>query len=403
MLFSFFRSKKEKRTAIATPQTFAAPNFTSESSMSISTVWACVKLIAETVSTLPLKVYERDESGNKKQVAYNHVLNQLLCVSPNRHQTPAKLFEFIAASILLRGNAYLEKHYIGNRLVALSPILPQNLEKVEMIDKVLHYTFSENKFNQIRRFTLPENKIWHLRGFGIDGLMGLNPLCVAGDVLNHAKTADRIATATFSNGLNTSGVFNYKNGFLTKEQRKVFREELKDFTGDRNAGKVLLLENGVEYQQISLNPETAQLLSSREYSVEEICRLFLVPPILIGHSSKSSSWGASIESLFTLYAMNTIRPLLVNIEQGIRKDLVVAEQRENLFAEFSIEGLLRGDMATRSASYVSAVNNGYMSPNEIRAKENLPPIEGGDKFMVQSAMIHLNDVGKNYSFNKETT
>lgn len=405
MIFPFFKKKKHAKSSqnapyrvmVAPQWQYASNAVSAERSLTLSTVWACVKLISETISTLPLKIYERDADGNKKAVAYQHPLNQLLCVSPNAYQTPSKFFEFIAASILLRGNAYLQKHYIGNRLVALTPILPQNIERIELIDNVPHYTFTDHRFNQTHRQTLPESQIWHLRGFGIDGMLGLNPLLVGADVLGNAKSAETIASKTFGNGLNTSGVFNYKNGFLTKDQRAKFKAELQEFAGESNAGKVLLLENGVEYQQISLNPETAQLLESRAYGVEEICRLFMVQPILIGHSSKSSSWGSSIESLYMLYATNTIRPMLVNFEQSIRKNLISASERENTFAEFNLEGLLRGDTASRTAYYQSAVNNGYMTRNEVRAKENMPPLAGGDALTVQSAMIPLDDVGKNYN------
>lgn len=381
-------------SAAVSGHTASLSALSADKALTLSAVWACVRLLAQTVSTLPLKIFRYDGHGGKEAVESGHYLQQLLTVRPNMQQTPCKMLEFLMASLCLRGNAYFEKRMIGSRTLALLPILPQHLISVLPDGKgVYQYTFWRDNV----RHTLPEQQIWHIRGFGTDGFFGINPLTAAAASLQQALSADKTAGSLFAGGMTASGFIRYNNGFLNAEQRKGLNENLKMFMGSENAGKVMVLEAGMEYQGITIDPVAAQLLETRTFGVEEICRWFGVPPVLIGHTSKSSSWGASIEALFQLFVATTLRPLLVNIEQSIKKDLIVPSERQSVLAEFNAEGLLRGDTAARTAYYTAAVNNGWLTRNEVRSKENLPAIDGGDTATVQAALIPLQDVGINFS------
>ncbi|MDU4094016.1 MAG: phage portal protein, partial [Pantoea sp.] len=165
------------------------------------------------------------------------------------------------------------------------------------------------------------------------------------------------------------------------------------FTGSRNAGKIMVLEGGLKYQNVTMNPEAAQMLESRAFSIEEICRWFRVPPFMVGHADKQSSWASSVEGMNLQFLTNTLRPLLVNIEQEIARCLLDGD--DDLFAEFSVEGLLRADSAGRAAYYTTALQNGWMSRNDVRRLENMPPIEGGELYTVQLNLTPLEDLKQN--------
>ena len=188
---------------------------------------------------------------------------------------------------------------------------------------------------------------------------------------------------------------------LKPEQRKVLGDSMSAYASSENAGKLMVLEAGMKYQNISLNPEASQLLETRSFSVEEICRWFRVAPYMIGHMDKASSWASSAEAQDMNTLKYTFRPLLVNIEQQLMKDLLKPAERDIIKIEFAVEGLLRADSKSRGEYYNSALNNGWMSRNEVRRLENLPPIEGGDIYTVQAALIGVDKVGQNYGIANE--
>lgn len=360
---------------------------TAEKALALASVWACVRLLSESVSTLPMKVYERDRDGSRK-LASAHPAYQVLCRRPNSEMTPSRFMLMIVASICLRGNAYVEKKMIGTKLVSLVPLLPQCM-KVERLDSgELQYTYTEKGVARV----ISVKNMMHIRGFGLDGVCGMMPMRTGRDVFGAAMAVEESAAKIFENGIQTSGFFLSKS-LLTKEQRQKNRENLNRFVGSKNAGKVMVLEGDMSYQGITLNPEDAQMLESRSFSIEEICRWFRVPPFMVGHTTKQSSWASSVEGMNLLFLTNTLRPMLVNIEQEISRCLLNGD--EDLFAEFSVEGLLRADSAGRAAYYTTALQNGWMSRNDVRRLENLPPIEGGDIYTVQLNLTPLEDLRKN--------
>jgi len=357
---------------------------TADKAMRLSAVWACIRLLSESVSTLPLKVYERQPDGSRKP-AKNNPVSQVLCRRPNSEMTPSRFMLMVVASICLRGNAFIEKGFIGSKLVSLVPLMPQNMVVKRLDNGLLQYTYTENGTQRI----IPLDRMMHVRGFGLDGVCGMMPTAVGVDVFGAAMSVDESAAKIFENGLQSTGFLSSENA-LTQEQRSRLRKNLQAFIGSKNAGKLMVLENKLTYQNVTMNPEAAQLLESRSFSIEEICRWFRVPPFMVGHTTKQSSWASSLEGMNMLFLTHTLRPLLINIEQEIARCLLGND--EDLFAEFSVEGLLRADSAGRAAYYTQALQNGWMSRNDVRRLENLQPIEGGDIYTVQLNLVPLEDL-----------
>jgi len=357
---------------------------TADKAIQLSAVWACVRLLSESISTLPLKIYVRQPDGSRK-AATDHPAYSILCRRPNSEMTPSRFMLMVVASICLRGNAFIEKKFIANRLVSLVPLLPQNMVVKRLTTGALEYKYTENGNERV----IPVKNIMHIRGFGLDGVCGMMPMKTGRDVIGSAMAVEESAAKIFEQGLQSSGFLSAENA-LTDEQRERLRGYMASFTGSKNAGKIMVLEGGLKYQGVTMNPEDAQMLESRAFSIEEICRWFRVPPYMVGHTTKQSSWASSLEGMNLLFLTHTLRPLLVNIEQEIGRCLLDSD--DEVFAEFSVEGLLRADSAGRAAYYTSALQNGWMSRNDVRRLENMPPIEGGDIYTVQLNLTQLKNL-----------
>ncbi|HGN2089207.1 TPA: phage portal protein [Proteus mirabilis] len=368
---------------------------TADKAMQLSAVWACVRLLSESISTLPIKIY-KSESDGSRSLAKEHPIYRLLCKQPNLEMTPSRFMLMVVASLCLRGNSFIEKKYIGSKLVALEPLLPQNMTvKRSEQTGMLEYKYTDPSGQKIR--TIPTNKIMHIRGFGMDGICGMIPVKIGRDVIGAALSVEESAAKIFENGLQSSGFLSSELP-LNDEQRERIRSYLLSFVGSKNAGKMMVLEGGMKYNNVTMNPEAAQMLESRTFSIEEICRWFRVPPFMVGHMDKQSSWASSVEGMNMQFLTNTLRPLLVNIEQEISRCLLNGD--DDYYAEFSVEGLLRADSAGRSAYYTTALQNGWMSRNDVRRLENLPPIEGGDIYTVQLNLTPIDQLGQEASSNE---
>lgn len=369
------------------PDTGQAVNH--KTAMQLATVWACVRLISETISTLPLMVYER--KGESRSIARNHPLYTILHDSPNADMTAVEFWEAILSQLCLWGNAYCLKTYAGTRLIALDPLRPELMDPKRDLDGNVVYVYSDPR--GIKRYS--EAEVWHVKGFGTDGLCGLSPIAYARRSFGAAMAADKASAAVFANGMRPTAVLSMK-GFLNKEQRGMMKDKLMDslFGSAETGGRMMLLEGDTSYVPLSINPLDAQMLETRTFNIEELCRWFGVPPSMIGHGTAVSNWGTGREQIMLGFLTFALRPYLTRIEQGIKKGLLSAPERLTYFAEFSLEGLLRADTAARAAFYASAVQNGWMTRNEVRGLENWPPVEGGDELTVQSNLIPLTLLGK---------
>jgi HK97 family phage portal protein len=357
--------------------------------LALSAAWACVNLLAGTIASLPLMVYRTDRSG-KRSVANDHTLYRVLHDSPNADQTALDFWEFICACLEMHGNAYCEVER-GNdgRVIALSPPMVPELMTVRRLGNGdLEYEWTDNS----RRRRETQQRILHIRGFGGSPLGGLSTLSFGRQAFGLAKSINRAAGATFTNGVRTSGVMSSDKVF-SPEQRKTAEDLLlQKYSGAMNAGVPMLLDNGLKWQSISINPEDAQMLESRAFSVEEICRFFGVPPHMVGHTEKVTSWGTGLEQQTLGFQKFTLRRRLKRIEQALEKQLLTARDRaEGLTIEFNLEGLLRADSASRAKFYQTMTQIGAYTINEVRALENMPPVEGGDVPRMQAQNIPITE------------
>ncbi len=361
-------------------------NVTVNSTMQLSAAWACVRLLSETVSTLPVRIYRRNADGSR-EAASDHPLYRIITKRPNAEMTTARYMLMIVASICLWGNAFVEKRRIGNRVVALIPLLPQNMVVKRLESGRLQYKYTENG----KPREIAEKDIMHIRGFGLDGVCGMLPVKTGRDIFGGAMSADEAAYKVFAQGMQASGILS-SDSKMTADQREALRKNLERFMSSKNAGKVMVAEAGMKYQSITMNPEAAQMLETRSFGIEEICRWFRVPPFMVGHMDKQSSWASSVEGMNLQFLTNTLRPILENIEQEFNRCLL--DDSDDYYCEFSVEGLLRGDLATRREWYASALQNGWMNRNTVARLENQPEIPGGEKYTVQSNLIPLDELGQ---------
>lgn len=364
-----------------------------DTALQLSTVWACIRLIAETISTLPLITYEKVTINGRevRQVAKNIPLYGLLHDSPNADMTAVEFWEAVLFGLLSWGNAYVLKSYgAGNKLVALTPLNPALVTPRRTPGGALEYLYAKPS----GQVTYSERDIWHVKGFGTDGLEGLSPIGVGWRSMASATAAEVASADTFTNNMRVSGVVSVKE-FLNPDQREQMKTKVMGAVfGSSRTGQLQLLEGGAEFKQLSLNPIDAQMLETRQYSVEDLCRWFSVPPAMVGHGTAVSNWGTGREQQNMGFVQYVLRAYMVRIEQGVKKSLMTPAERLRYFAEYSLDALLRADTETRFRVYSTAVQNGLKTRNEVRALENDPPVEGGDELTVQSNLIPLTMLGK---------
>lgn len=355
--------------------------------LQISAAWACVRLIAETIATLPLGMYERTSTG--KRVASQHPLYTVLHDVPNPDATAAVFWESMVSAMLLRGAGRAEKLIFNGRLVGLVFLNPDRLTPHRRTGNAVRewlYTDDDG-----RRRTIPVDRVWTIPGFSLDGKNGVSVVQYGATVFGQAIAADKAAGKVFRNGALQNIYYTFKD-FLKKEQRDDFR---KNVLGLLETGQTPLLEGGIDVKPLTINPKDVQLLESRGWSVEEVCRWFRTPPWMVGHTEKSTSWGSGIEQQMIGFLTFTLAPWLKRIEQAISKDLLTPGERTRYYPKFAVEGLLRADSAGRAAFYAAMVNNGILTRDEVRELEDREPMGGNASALtVQSAMTTLDAIGQ---------
>lgn len=375
---------------------------TLHTALQLSTVWACIKLSAQAVSSLPGAMYEKDATGSRNQVEDDDIA-AVIADSPNEDQTPLEYWEGKVAWLLASGNAYSEKVFNGTvagtrtpRLSALQPLMSTHCTPMRKSDGTLVYRFSDR--GKVEE--LPRDKVFHIKGFGqnlknID--LGLSPIAAGVHSLGAAMAAQEAAGKTFANGMRPTGFFLFDQ-VLKKEQREQANKTLVDpLKGSENAGGVGILEAGVKWQSVSLNPEDAQMLETRRFDVEEICRWFGVPPIIIGHAADGQTmWGSGVEQILISWLTLGVDPICDRIEARIRKQLIRPTGNRRRYFEFNREALLQMDSKAKANFLSTMWNSGGMTRNEGRAKLNLPhdPSPAANQLTVQSAMVPLDQLGQ---------
>jgi HK97 family phage portal protein len=377
------------RQSFASVSNAANKNVTVNSAMQLATVWACVRLLSETVGTLPFMLYQTDANGGRT-LATADPLYRIIHDSPNADYTAVEFWEGVVLCLALWGNAYARKEFIGRRLVALTPL------RCDLMD------VRRNSAGQrVYRYSDPrgateysEDEIFHVRGFGGAGDMGLSPVSFARQSLGTAMAADEFAGTMFANGMRPNAILTVDQVLKDPQRKQVQENIVKPYLGSENAGGVMVLEAGMKFQAVTMTPEDSQFLETRAFHVEEICRWFRVPPFMVGHTEKTTSWGTGLEQQLIGFLTFSLRPYLSRIEQAVSRALIPPAQRSNLKPEFKVEGLLRTDSAARASFYSVMVTNGIMTRNEVRRLENLPPLDGGDELTVQSQNVPLSEIEK---------
>lgn len=391
-----FKARDEPRNAVSGAMQFFEGRSTSgqlvtqRSSIQISAVYACVRLIAETVASLPLHLYEKDAQGRRK--ISEHPLDFILHSEANPEMTAYALRETMMTHLLLWGNAYVQKLYNGaGKVMGLYPLLPEYMEvdRDESGNIVYRYTADDGK-----EITFAREAIWHVPGLGFDGLKGYSPIAMMRNALGLSLAAEEYGAVFFKNNATPSGYLRHPGSFgrgpdgETKVKR--FREAWQAAYGGKNRGRVAILEDGMEYKSISLPNSEAQFLETRKFQVAEIARIYRVPPHMIGDLDKATF--SNIEHQGIEFAMHTIRPWLVRIEQSADKELLFPAEKKRYYTGFNMDGLMRGDYKSRMEGYAIARQNGWMSANDICRREDMdtiPAEDGGDLYLVNGNMISL--------------
>lgn len=370
---------------------------TIDSAMQLSTTWACIKLNAQAASSLPLAIFEKMDNDSRAVVADDEIAEIIGSDgSPNADQTPLEFWEGVVAWLMTSGNAYAVKEFAGKKLSSLEPVMSTHCKPTRKADGTLIYRVTDRG----RTEELPRDKVFHVKGFGqsLKNLdEGLSPIAAGVHSLGAAMAAQEAAGKTFANGMRPTGFFLFDqtlSGPQREQAHKVLVEPLKSSS---NAGGVGILEAGVKWQSVSLDPEDAQMLETRRFDVEEICRWFGVPPIIIGHAAQGQTmWGTGVESILIAWLTLGIDPICDRIEARIKKQLIRPTGNRRRYAEFNREALLQMDSKAKAEFLSKVVNNGLMTRHEGRSKLNLPRVSdpNADKLTVQSAMVPLDQLGK---------
>lgn len=381
-----FRTSDHSGWDVPSVDRASGETITADTAMQLSVVFSCVRLIAETIATLPLIMYQR-KNGGGRAVAADHPLYSLLHDSPNADHTAVEFWEIVVTQLALRGRSYVHKSYDTNgNLFALNPLHPDRMGTPRLLANGGYVYPYNHPTRGAVEFT--ESEIWQIRGYG-----GMSVIQYGAKSMGSAMATERAASRFFGNDMKPAFVTIIKD-FLTKDQRRQMKEAIADGVGgSTESGRFRLLEGGPEFKQLALSPEDSKLLETRSFTVEELCRWFGVPPAMVGHGTAVSNWGTGREQINLGFLQYVLRPYLKRLEQGIYKSLLRPEERRRIYAEFSVEGLLRADSAGRAAYYATMVQNAIMKPSECRDLENLPPDESADVLVMQSNMIPLSALG----------
>lgn len=369
-----------------------------QSAMQISTVYACVRLLAETVAALPLHLYRYTDGGKGKESAFDHPLYRILYRQPNDEMSSFIWRETMMTHLLLWGNAYSQIIRDGrNNVLGLYPLLPENVEVDRDEQGQLYYIYhaytDEVPGEQNQDIYFRKDEILHIPGLGFNGLVGFSPIAMMKNSLGTTLAVEKYGASFFKNGAQPSGVLEHPG--VLKDPQKIRDNWTAVYGGANNAHRVAVLEEGMAYKAISLPPEDSQFLSTRQFGVEEICRIFRVPPHTV--QSLEHATFSNIEHQSIDFVVHTLTPWLVRFEQAIIKDLLLEEEQDVLFPKFNVDGLLRGDYQSRMNGYATGISNGFLSPNDIHRLENMdliPAEEGGDDYYLNGGYVKLRDAGK---------
>lgn len=371
-------------------------NVNERSAMQMTAVYSCVRILSEAVASLPLHVYKYNSEGGKEK-AVKHPLYFLLHDEPNPEMTSFVFRETLMTHLLLWGNAYAQIIRNGKgEIIALYPLMPNRMT-VDRDDKgQLYYQYNTSKDDaptmKGSMVNLKPSDVLHIPGLGFDGLVGYSPIAMAKNAIGMAIACEEYGAKFFANGATPGGILEHPG--TVKDPQRVRDSWTSAFGGSSNSNKVAVLEEGMKYTPISISPEQAQFLETRKFQINEIARIFRVPPHMVGDLEKSSF--SNIEQQSLEFVKYTLDPWVARWEQAIVRSLLSTDEKKQYFVKFNVDGLLRGDYQSRMNGYAIGRQNGWMSANDIRELENLDRIseeEGGDLYLINGNMTKLKDAG----------
>lgn len=365
--------------------------------MQMTAVYSCVRILSETLAGLPLHVYRYNDSGGKEKYL-KHPLYKLLHDEPNPEMTSFAFRETLMSHLLLWGNAYAQ--IIRNargEVIALYPLMPNKMTVDRDSKGRLFYLYSRTiddapTLGDDSQVYLAPSEVLHIPGLGFDGLIGYSPIAMAKNAVGLAIATEEYGAKFFANGAAPGGVLEHPG--TIKDPQKVKESWNAAYQGSQNAHRVAVLEEGMKYQPIGISPEQAQFLETRKFQINEIARIFRVPPHMLADLEKSSF--SNIEQQSLEFVKYTLDPWVVRWEQSMCRALLMESEKPIVFIKFNVDGLLRGDYVSRMSGYATARQNGWMSANDIRELENLDRIPaefGGDLYLINGAMTKLQDAG----------
>lgn len=404
------RDKPQNRTAGSNYAFFlggttSGKTVTERSAMQMTAVYSCVRILSEAVAGLPLHLYKYTDSGGKA-MALDHPLYHLLHDEPNPEMSSFVFRETLMTHLLLWGNAYAQIIRNGkNEIIALYPLMPNRMTVDRDENGHLYYAYSRGQDEAIRdksqTVILSPEDVLHIPGLGFDGLVGYSPIAMAKNAIGMAIACEEYGAKFFANGASPGGVLEHPG--TIKDPQRVRDSWMSQFGGSANANKVAVLEEGLHYTPIGISPEQAQFLETRKFQINEIARIFRVPPHMVGDLEKSSF--SNIEQQSLEFVKYTLEPWVIRWEQSIMRSLFNKEEKARYFVKFNLEGLLRGDYQSRMNGYAIGRQNGWMSANDIRELENLdriPEEDGGDLYLINGNLTKLADAGIFATGRKET-
>ena len=371
-------------------------NVNERTAMQTTAVYSCVRILAEAVASLPIHVYRYTDTG--KERVYDHPLYYLLHDEPNPEMTSFVFRETLMSHLLIWGNAYAQVIRDGSgRVLSLYPLLPDKMEVDRDEHGRLFYTYTRNtdenpNFSEYGRVRLKPEDVLHIPGLGFDGLVGYSPIAMAKNAVGMTLACEEYGASFFENGATPGGVLEHPG--VLKDPAKVRESWHSVYGGSKNAGKVAVLEEGMKYQQIGIPPEEAQFLETRKFQIDEIARLYRIPPHMVGDLDKSSF--SNIEQQSLEFVKYTLDPWVIRWEQSIQRALLLPQEKREYFVKMNVDGLLRGDYESRMKGYSIGIQNGFMCPNDVRRLESMdliPVEEGGEYFLTNGNMCRLKDAG----------
>ena len=395
------RDKPTNRTA-GSAYPFFLGNSTSgkkvneRSAMQMTAVYSCVRILSEAVASLPLHFYEYRGDGSKAK-ATDHPLYFLLHDEPNPEMSSYTFREVLMTHLLLWGNAYAQIIRNGKgEVIALYPLMPDRMsvdrDEKGQIYYQYYMTVDDAPTNKGKWVSLASTDVLHIPGLGFDGLVGYSPIAMAKNAIGMAIACEEYGAKFFANGAAPSGVLEHPG--TIKDPSRVRESWTQTFGGSSNANKVAVLEEGMKYTPISISPEQAQFLETRKFQINEIARIFRVPPHMVGDLEKSSF--SNIEQQSLEFVKYTLDPWICRWEQAMVRALLSAQEKKKYFIKFNMDGLLRGDYQSRMNGYAVGRQNGWLSANDIRELEDLDKIPaelGGDLYLINGNMTKLQDAG----------